>query len=35
MIVMKTKVKVKGVTGKAICEFKLNCTDEEYQRWWK
>jgi hypothetical protein len=35
MIIMKTKVNVKGITGKAISEFLLNCTDEDYQRWWK
>lgn len=35
MITMKTKVNVKGITGKAISEFMLNCTDEDYQRWWK
>lgn len=32
---MKTKVNVKGVTGKSIFEFMLNCTDEDYQRWWE
>ena len=35
MITMTTKVNVKGVTGKSISEFMLNCTDEDYQRWWK
>jgi hypothetical protein len=35
MITMKTQVNVRGTTGKAISEFMLNCTDEDYQRWWK
>ncbi|MDQ1329892.1 MAG: hypothetical protein QG578_154 [Thermodesulfobacteriota bacterium] len=35
MITMMTKVNVKGITGKSISEFLLNCTDKEYQRWWK
>jgi hypothetical protein len=35
MITMKTKINVKGITGKAISDFLLNCTDEDYQRWWK
>ena len=35
MIILRTKVVVKNVTGKSITDFMLNCTDEAYQRWWK
>jgi len=31
---MKTEVHVPVLSGKAICDFMLNCTDAEYQRWW-
>lgn len=34
MITMKTEVNVKGVVGKDIHAFMLNCTDEDYQKWW-
>jgi hypothetical protein len=34
MIVFKTKVDVKGVSGQEVTEFMLNCTDADYQRWW-
>jgi hypothetical protein len=34
MIVMKTKVRVRGITGRIISDFLLFCTDEDYQRWW-
>jgi hypothetical protein len=35
MLTMQTRVNVKGITGKAISEFFLNCTDEDYRRWWQ
>lgn len=34
MIVFITEVDVEGLTGKAIYDFLINCTPEEYQRWW-
>jgi hypothetical protein len=34
MLTLITKVTVKGVSGKAICDFMLDCTDEAYQKWW-
>ncbi len=34
MIRMTTRVDVKGVTGQAVSDFMLNCTDRDYQRWW-
>ncbi len=34
MIVMRTEVEVKGVSGRSIHDFMLNCTDEDYQAWW-
>ena len=34
MIVLKTKVLAKGLSGEDICHFMLNCTDEQYQVWW-
>jgi hypothetical protein len=35
MVTLKTIVKVKGITSKDIYNFMLNCTDADYQRWWK
>jgi hypothetical protein len=35
MIIMKTEIYVKQISGKGILEFFLNCTDQEYQNWWK
>ena len=32
---MQTEVSVKGVSGQDVADFMLNCTDEDYQRWWK
>lgn len=34
MIELRTEVKVKGISGKNVSDFMLNCTDEEYQNWW-
>ena len=34
MLSIKTEVDVHGTTPRAILEFMLNCTDEDYQRWW-
>lgn len=34
MVELRTEVPVKGVTGKEISDFMLNCTDEQYRRWW-
>jgi hypothetical protein len=35
MILLETNVKVKGINAKDIYDFMLNCTDEDYQKWWK
>ncbi len=35
MVTIKTEVDVEGLTGKAIYDFLINCTSEEYQKWWK
>ncbi|TGK46668.1 hypothetical protein [Leptospira bouyouniensis] len=34
MITLQTIVDVKGVKPKDFYEFILNCTDEDYNRWW-
>ena len=34
MITLKTEVAVQGITAQQVIDFMLNCTDEEYQRWW-
>lgn len=35
MITMTTQVSVRNISGKAITDFMLDCTDEAYQAWWK
>lgn len=35
MITITSEIDVKGISGKAISDFLLNCADEDYQRWWK
>ncbi len=34
MITLRTQMELPGITGNEIVQFLLNCTDEEYQRWW-
>jgi len=34
MITITTEVDVKGITGKAVTDFMLNCGDENYRNWW-
>ena len=34
MLSFKTAVDVHNTTPQAILDFILNCTDEDYQRWW-
>lgn len=34
MVIMRTDVCVPGLSGRAVTDFFLNCTDQEYQRWW-
>lgn len=34
MIVLQTRINVKGISGNDICGFMLHCTDEDYQQWW-
>jgi hypothetical protein len=31
---MKTEVNVSGISRSAVFDFMLNCTDNDYQRWW-
>ena len=35
MIILKTEVAVKGISGKSIYDFMLNSTDKDYQEWWE
>jgi len=35
MVKLQTIVNVRGITSKDIYDFMLNCTDADYQRWWK
>jgi hypothetical protein len=35
MIVLQTRINVKGTSGNGICDFMLQCTDEDYQQWWR
>jgi len=35
MVVLQTRVFVKGITGKRVTDFFINCTDSDYQRWWE
>jgi len=35
MVVLETRVLVKGITGKRVTDFFINCTDPDYQRWWE
>jgi hypothetical protein len=34
MITLCTQIHVSGVNGVQVTDFLLNCTEEEYQRWW-
>lgn len=34
MITMKTVVEARGISGKTISDFMLNCTNEDYRNWW-
>jgi hypothetical protein len=34
MIALTTEVRVKGISGSAVFDFMLQCTDEQYQQWW-
>ena len=34
MLEMTTVVPVKGITGKAVIDFFISCTDQKYQHWW-
>lgn len=34
MIVMRTAVEIRGISGRSVSDFMLNCTDEDYQNWW-
>jgi len=34
MIIMKTEVNVSDILRRNVFDFMLNCTDNDYQRWW-
>lgn len=34
MIELKTDVAVKGISGRSVSDFMLQCTDADYQKWW-
>lgn len=34
MIVIRSQVSLRDVTGREITEFLLDCTDEAYRAWW-
>ena len=34
MIAIKTVIYVDGIQGNKISDFFLNCTDEDYRKWW-
>lgn len=34
MLTIRSVVPVKGIRGQEVIEFMLNCTDEDYQKWW-
>lgn len=34
MIVHTTKLRVEKVSAKSMYDFMLNCTDEQYNKWW-
>ena len=34
MIAMRAEVEVRGISGRSVSDFMLNCTDEDYQDWW-
>lgn len=35
MISIQSKIRVAGISGTDIIDFLLNCTDREYQAWWR
>lgn len=35
VVVLQTRVFVKGITGKQVTDFFVNCTDSDYQKWWE
>lgn len=35
MVVLETRVRVEGISGRDVTDFFINCTDSDYQRWWK
>lgn len=35
MITIKTDVNVNGISAQDVCDFMMNCTDQEYQDWWR
>lgn len=32
---MQTVIEVKGLSGKVITDFLLNCNDDSYRQWWR
>ena len=35
MMTIESRINLKGISGKPIFDFFLNCTDEDYQEWWE
>ena len=34
MLTLQTRIYVGGLRGRDVFDFLLNCTDEQYRRWW-
>lgn len=34
MLVMQSLVNISGISGKDVFDFMLDCSDEDYQKWW-
>jgi hypothetical protein len=35
MVTLQTRVYARGITGQQVAHFFIDCTDEDYQRWWE
>ena len=35
MVTLQTRVFARGITGQQVAQFFIDCTDEDYQRWWE
>jgi hypothetical protein len=34
MIIMETGINVEGISGRDVYHFMINCTDDDYRKWW-